>query len=433
LAVGLIAFCVIGVAPAVAAGGASTGSATSALSAAHVGHSAVAPRPQVVSLTAPKLGSLVKEITFSKSCKKATGQTKPIGVGIEYALGNLWYTCFGVNPDLFEASAKTGKVIKSWSLNGGLGALAYDFVRHGFWAGWGNRVDTGKIYFLTVGQGGSITKKVAFTVASQYALTNIDDGLAYDGATDLIYAKADTDTVIHVFTPSGSHVSDFTWAGSCTQAGGFPGYNSGLAVGGQLLYEGGDGCSHVWVVDKVSHAPSFDFSTKVGSQGVRDEDLGCDNQTFGEDVMWSKDAYTPLAFAFLIPPNSCGAGGQPASVVIAKSAKETGSSITFSIAYTNNGAGKATGVHIDDPISGGTTLQSTVVGACLKAFANGILSFKCGTLAPGASGIVSTTVRLAKSVLDGTAIANCATVFYSDTLKKSHSSHSCVTLIVKRK
>jgi len=89
-----------------------------------------------------------------------------------------------------------------------------------------------------------------------------------------------------------------------------------LAIGGNLLFEGSDGCNKVWVVDKVTHAAAFNFGTVVpGDNGFRDEDLTCDPVTFApKHVMWSKEAYLPMrAAAFEIPIGTCGFGGLAAS------------------------------------------------------------------------------------------------------------------------
>jgi len=123
--------------------------------------------------------------------------------------------------------------------------------------------------------------------------------------------------VIHHYDTSGNHIldgpngtGDSTWAGtSC--------YNSGLGLGGTDLYEGSDGCSHVWVANKTNPSVStFDFSTIVaGDPNFRDEALTCDPNTFagiGKQVMWSKEAYSPMrAHAYEIPAGSCGFGGLP--------------------------------------------------------------------------------------------------------------------------
>ena len=73
--------------------------------------------------------------------------------------------------------------------------------------------------------------------------------------------------------------------------------NSGLALGGALLYEAANGCNHIWVVNKDTKEPKFDFETFFDNlPNHRDEDLECDPLTFApREVMWSKQAYDPTA------------------------------------------------------------------------------------------------------------------------------------------
>src|SRR5205085_121595 len=137
-----------------------------------------------------------------------------------------------------------------------------------------------------------------------------DDGLAIDltqGPNGVLYVSYDVSTTIYKYDAStGFFMGSFPWAGpSC--------YNSGLAIGGNLLFQGSDGCSHVWVVDKNSLAAAFDFSTVVPSDpNFRDEALACDPKTFSKHVVWSKEAYSPnRAHAFEVPPSTCGIGGLP--------------------------------------------------------------------------------------------------------------------------
>ncbi len=252
-------------------------------------------------------GDLVATVTFSQSCGSG------IGVGIAYDGTNLWYSCYNSSPDLYRADPVTGQVTASYTIAGGLGALAYDANRNAIWAGWGG-LNTGQVYLIQLDGSKNVVPPTAVAFnATDATISEIDDGLAYDGQTDSLYISPDGSTVIHHYDTNGNHLidgpnqnGDFTWAGnSC--------YNSGLAIGGNLLYEGSDGCSHVWVVDKTNPTSSvFNFSTG----DVRDEDLECDTNTFasqGKHVMWSKEAYEPMrAHAFEIDFGSCGVGGNPA-------------------------------------------------------------------------------------------------------------------------
>lgn len=237
-------------------------------------------------------GDLVHETQFAQSC------TSGIGVGIAFDGTNLWYSCYQSSPDLFKANPLTGAVVASYTVAGGLGALAWDGNRKKIWAGWGGAGTSGDVRLLDPLTGSG---PVVFN-ASGAAIDEIDDGLAYDAQDDSLYISADTSTTIHHYSVGGGLLGSFPWHGTGC-------YNSGLAIGGQLLFEGSDGCNHIWVVQRGSFAPAFNFVT--GASGVRDEDLECDSVTFSpRTVMWSMEAYEPRrAIAFEIPPGSCATGG----------------------------------------------------------------------------------------------------------------------------
>lgn len=237
-------------------------------------------------------GDLVQQTNFGQSCGSG------IGVGIAFDGTNLWYSCYASSPDLFKANPLTGAVISSYNVAGGLGALAWDGKRKKLWAGWGGAGTSGDVRLIdpATGSGG-----VTFNAAAA-AFDELDDGLAYDAQDDTLFISPDTSTSVHHYTTAGGYLGNFPWSGSGC-------YNSGVAIGGQLLFEGSDGCNHVWVVQRDTHAPVFDFGTGAG--GVRDEDLECDSVTFSpKTVMWSMEAYEPRrAVAFEIPPGSCATGG----------------------------------------------------------------------------------------------------------------------------
>jgi hypothetical protein len=262
-------------------------------------------------LTAPiaqaATGDLVGSVDFGGNC--ASG----LGVGIAFDGSHLWYSCYGSATDLYEADPTTGAVIASYSIAGGLGALAYDAGRNAIWAGWGaSSGDSGNVRLIRLDAAKNVVSSaIVFNAAAANGFSGLDDGLAFDGLTDELFISDDTySTTIYHYSTSGALLDSFAWGGdSC--------YNSGLAIGGSLLYEGSDGCSHVWVVDKTTKAAAFNFSTGQ----VRDEDLECDNVTFagaGKTVMWSMEAYdtnwnpsfgSRHALAFEIPAGSCTFGG----------------------------------------------------------------------------------------------------------------------------
>jgi len=249
----------------------------------------------------PSVGELVGSVTFSADC--ASG----IGVGITFDGTNLWYSCYASSTDLYKANPTTGQVITSYRVLGGLGALAFDSSRGKIWAaaGCGPRQTGDEVYLIDLATG---TARLQFHVP-HYTGSCLIDGLGYDGSNDTLYHSYDGAKTIRHLSITGVPQADdnFPWnSRNC--------YNSGVAIGGSLLYEGSDGCSHVWVVDKVTKAAAFDFSTQVaGDPNFRDEGLTCDNITFagsGKEVIWSKEAYSPMrAHAFEIPAGSCKFGG----------------------------------------------------------------------------------------------------------------------------
>ncbi|MEU7873056.1 PxKF domain-containing protein [Dactylosporangium sp. NPDC049140] len=235
----------------------------------------------------------MQQTGFSQSCGSG------IGVGIAFDGENLWYSCFQSSPDLYKANPITGAVLGSYNVAGGLGALAWDGKRKKIWAGWGGAGTSGDVRLIDPATG---TGAVVFNAADAGAIDELDDGLAYDAQDDTLLISPDTSTTIFHYSTAGASLGSFGWSGSGC-------YNSGVAIGGQLLFEGSDGCNHVWVVQRSNHAPAFDFATGAG--GVRDEDLECDSVTFSpKTVMWSMEAYEPRrAIAFEIPPGSCATGG----------------------------------------------------------------------------------------------------------------------------
>ena len=249
-------------------------------------------------------GDFVSKTTFDNGCAST------IGVGVAFDGTHLWYSCYASSTDLYRADPLTGVVDKSYSIVGGLGALAYDSANNVIYAGPGSGSnDPCSILEITLDASKEVTgSSEKFTNSN--VCTSLDDGLAYDGTDNTFYYSKDVDTTIYHISATGADLDSFTWNGvGCG--------NSGLAIGGNQLFEGSNGCSHVWVVDKVSKAAIFDFATDVvpGDSNFRDEDLECDTTTFsssGLQVMWSMEAYEPRrAVAFEIQPNTCGEGGLP--------------------------------------------------------------------------------------------------------------------------
>ena len=266
----------------------------------------------------PAVGAIVGQVHFSQDCGSG------IGVGIAYDGANLWYSCYASSPDLFRADPRTGQVTGSWDITGGLGAIAYDAGRNVLWAGWGGNGSSGDVQKVALDSSRNVVgHTVAFsTCPDNNCYLSLADGVGYEAQNDTLYIKPDTGTLIHRYSAStGQPLAQFSWAGqSC--------YNSGLAIGDTLLFEGSDGCGHVWVVDKNNPSvPLYDWSTNVpGDPNFRDEGLACDPFTFAPvEVLWSKEAYSPnRVTAFAIPSGTCGVGGR---------------------SVANSGGGTGTGAH----------------------------------------------------------------------------------------
>jgi hypothetical protein len=253
----------------------------------------------------PSNGTFMGSVHFSVQC------TSGLGVGVAFDGTYLWYTCYrsGLTPDLLRADPTTGLVTASYDIDHGLGAIAYDATRNAIWAAPGAGSTADAIWLIKLDAAHLETSAAVKFIASGDT-GSLDDGLGFDATDDTLYFKPDDSNPIHHYKTDGTKLTDIN---------GYPdpcnGMNtSGLAIGGNLLFEGKDGCSHVWVVDKHTLAPAFNFSTQIaGDPNFRDEGLTCDNKTFPMvDVMWSKEAYFPMrASAFAIPLGTCGVGGQP--------------------------------------------------------------------------------------------------------------------------
>jgi hypothetical protein len=309
-------------------------------------------------------GDQVGSVTFGTNCPSG------LGVGITFDGTNLWYSCDGMSgetppDDLYRADPSTGDVTASYNIAGseGLGALAYDATRNAIWVGWGSFAGAGTIRLIQLDESNDVTgTTVGFTADEAYSASPLlDDGLAFDAQDDSLYVSPDASTTIYHYNavPPGvgsNLIGSFPWNGTDC-------YNSGLAIGGDLLFEGSNGCSHVWVVDKSTQAASFDF----GTGGVRDEGLTCDSKTFAQDVVWSMEAYDSnfsgqtgnrRAFAFEVPTGTCGVGGEPGQ---------------NTLTVTNPGSGSGTITFSYDETSTDCTLTAStgLNPSCSKAFDHG--------------------------------------------------------------
>jgi hypothetical protein len=251
-------------------------------------------------------GVFVKQVHFDQAC--------PSGIGVGIAFDNLylWYSCYATGgDDLFRADPRTGAVSASYNIAGGLGALTYDGTRNAIWAGWGGSYDPGNVYLIQLDDAhGVLSSTLAFNTGPDPLVCGLDDGMQYDGTDDSLYISDDCSTTVWHFETSGNELGSSSWAGNeC--------YNSGLAQGGDIMFEASSDCAEVVVTDKASPSVMIaHFATDIAPGDERDEDMECDTHTFHQghrlkDVIWIKQAYTDVANAFAIPLGSCGVGGLP--------------------------------------------------------------------------------------------------------------------------
>lgn len=280
-------------------------------------------------------GDQLRQITANTNgtaCGDNAGGFK-VGVGIAFDGTNLLVSCYN-DSTVTAVSPVDGSQVAIHPIFGAssLGALAWDNGRGLLWACSG---------FNQIGTIDLITN--AFTPVFSGGCF---DGLAYDGSDDTIWASDDAASTTEHYTITGTLLSSHSWGGGLGSYG-----NSGIAVGGPLLYLANDGGSSIYTSPKdFSSAPAF-FATFPR----RLEDMECDNINFpGVGAMWSKDAYDNVLNAWEIPNGSCIFGGGRSEV-----------SLTPSDATNDVGTQHTVTANVSDrngPVAGGNVLF-TVSGA----------------------------------------------------------------------
>jgi uncharacterized repeat protein (TIGR01451 family) len=384
------------------------------------------------------VGDAVAKVLFHSNCNGFY----PVQTGLEYDGKYLWHSCSAPSngaPDLVASNPKTGATVLKYNIapligNGenGLYALTYDWARNALYAVGSNNCTA--IFKLQLNAAHHVVS-VKFLFDPSPGLTGpvgCNYALAYDGQTGLLYyADADSQT-IHKFKLDGTYLGSFpARLGQCSN------YVDGLAIGGDLLFEGSGQCNHVYAVDKNTNALVFDFSTRNGGTGsFRDTDLTCDNLTFkGTDVVWSKEAFAPFAYAFKVPRGTCDIRGTPAAPTVKLTAVEKGDAVVYRLHYLNEGGSTAKQVHIGDPIPAGTSLERLGKRPpCGHWVTADIATFCVGTLDPSQGGQVWLTLKLQPDSMNGVTVRDCATVRYRDLSGHRRSvPESCASLVVNRK
>src|SRR2546425_467058 len=102
-----------------------------------------------------------------------------------------------------------------------------------------------------------------------------------------------------------------------------------------------------------------------------------------------------------------------------------GVNMTYTLSYSNTGSAGATGVLLSDTVPANTTFVSATGGGSLSA---GVVTWSIGSLAAGASGSVTLTVRVNTPLANGTVITN--STFSIDAAETSPVSGAAITTTV---
>ncbi len=276
--------------------------------------------------------------TNGTACGDSSGGFK-VGVGIAFDGTDLLVSCYN-DSTVTAINPADGSQVAIHSIFGAssLGALAWDNGRGLLWA---------CSAFNQIGTIDLITD--AFTPVFAGGCF---DGLAYDGSDDTIWASNDAASTTEHYDISGLLLSSHAWGGGLGGCG-----NSGLAVGGPLLYVGNNGCSTIYTSPKdYSSSPSL-----FASFPRRLEDLECDNLTFaGVGAMWSKDAYDNILNAWEIPDGACIFGGGRSDIALTPSdaTNDVGTTHTVTANVTDRN-GPVAGASVLFSVTGANTTSGT--------------------------------------------------------------------------
>lgn len=217
------------------------------------------------------------------------GNHGSVGTGLAFDGTNLLLSCWD-DGNIVAVSPADGSHVATHTIAGisNLEALAWDDGRKLLWA-CTDHASVGTIDLT------------ANTFTPRFGVAGCTDGLAYDAADDTIWASPDVSTTVYHYMSDGTLIGSFP-----VSLGGYG--NSGIAVGGTLLYLANNGGSQIYTSDKAFSTPPVLFA----SFPRRIEDLECDNVTFaagGVGAIWSGDAYDNILNAWEIPAGACSFGG----------------------------------------------------------------------------------------------------------------------------
>jgi hypothetical protein len=242
----------------------------------------------------------------------AAGDHFSVGIGIAFNGANLLISCEG-DSTVTVISPSDGSQVPPPSMSlhpavhfisgaNPLSALAFQGPAGPLW-GCGGYNTVGLVDLVANTFTPVFNTALAVFPDMQVGGSGCRDGLAYDGQDNTIWASGDASTETDHYTVTGVGLAHYSNSGLIGGCG-----NSGIAVGGQLLYLANDGCSQIYEVQK-----NFSSSNLFASFARRLEDLECDDLTFAATVMkgaiWSKDAYDNVLNAWEIPLGQCAFGG----------------------------------------------------------------------------------------------------------------------------
>ena len=264
-----------------------------------------------------------------------------IGTGLAFDGTNLLLSCW-YDSKIVAVSPVDGHQVAVNNISGasGFGAIAWDSGRGVLWACQNAGSFVGTIDMTTN------------TFTPLFNTSGCTDGLAYDGSDDTIWSSADAAPTTEHYSITGTLLSSHPWGG------GLGGYgNSGIAVGGPLLYLANNGGSQIYTSPKdFSSAP-----TLFASFPARLEDMECDNISFpGKGAMWSKDAYDNVLNAWEIPDGSCIFGGGRSDIALTPSDATNDVGTTHTVtANVSDRNGPVGGGKVLFSVSGANTASGT--------------------------------------------------------------------------
>jgi len=248
----------------------------------------------IIGMVTPSAYAAEGDLAGSVTC--ASG-----GVGLAYDGTTFFYpTAFSsFTLGTCDITGTVGADIPIIGLSDPITTVAYDAKRDLLWAATGDLgLEARDIYQIDKTTGVAVFQFTATATGAGFT-----DGLAYDGQDDSIWITGDVSSVISHYKTDGT-VIGIDLAVPALDGGQHA--ISGVAAGVDVLYLGHNGFPVISKHLKSDLSKLAEFDTGTG----RTEDLECDPDTFpGIDVVWSKDAGSPIFEAWEVADGTCPIGG----------------------------------------------------------------------------------------------------------------------------